>query len=108
MKTVKEIMTEDYRMENIQLFGNKLGGWMYGDDECFDSIGFYQFFVTYEISGVMVYRLYYDTSDSALDEIDYDHPIGARWSREWRVCDKALDQLTDWSDYYSADDFEEA
>lgn len=50
----------------------RVNGIMYGDDECFDSNDFYQYFVS--DSGVL-YKVYYDISESTkLDTIQYENP----------------------------------
>lgn len=50
-----------------------LTGYMYGNDECFDGEGFYQYLLT---ADAKLYKAYYDIPDdeSELDSLDYDHP----------------------------------
>lgn len=94
--TLNEIMSENYRVEGIKVFAAKVDGWMYGDDECFDNYGFYQFFVNVDAGEVFIYRLYYDVTDgAALDTIDYDNPVKACWMEEPVPADAYDDELSD-------------
>lgn len=72
MKFFEEIYGTGSAMTITTKEGNAISGLMYGNDECFNLSGFYQFFV----SDGKIYECYYHVSndDDDLGNIDYKHP----------------------------------
>lgn len=80
MNILKDVLEEKYTGVNITIKtnGTELNGTIYGDDECFDLDGFYQYFVE-DNSGCLL-KLYYaidedsDYDSTIFDTIDYECP----------------------------------
>lgn len=52
-------------------------GILFGNNECYDIYGFYQFFVSNDGD---LYRCYYD---DALENIDFEKPIFSKWDNSY-------------------------
>lgn len=60
----------------ISFNGETYVGYMYGNDECYDTNEFFQYFLTADV----LLKMYYEIPDGCEDynNIDYNHPYAVR------------------------------
>ena len=63
------VVSEEGFVVNFE--GTSFTGSLIGNDECFDTEGFYHFLVTNDT----LYKCYYNYKELELDEIDYTNPM---------------------------------